>query len=254
MSNQDELEALYSGQTDPWDYEKDPYELGKYAHTLASLPQQQYETGLEIGCSVGVFTRKAATRVTRLLGVDLSATAVQRARERCTDLTGVSFRQLNFVRDDLDERFDVIFCSEVLYYIPPWRRTGVARRIASWLKPGGDLVLVHTWQHSTREWDDIYGEGGAESLHRLFTHVIGLPVIMEESTGDYAITIARAAPPETSPWLRQGERIRLGVLAVVPTARMIVRKRLLRRPSVQRTLARLGRGQAPESGSSEVDE
>ncbi|MER3436600.1 MAG: hypothetical protein C4346_02690 [Chloroflexota bacterium] len=240
VSTHDPLEQLYAEQEDPWDYTRDPYEHAKYEATLASLPQARYATGLEIGCSEGVFTRMAAGRVDHLLGVDVSATAIARAHDRCADLPGVSFRVLDFIREDLTERFDVIFCSEVLYYIPPWQRTRVARKIASWLKPGGDLVLVHTWQEYTRTWDDIFGEGGAERLHRLFTHVVGLPVIDEHATDDYEILVVRSAPPVVPSWLRLVERVRLGLLAALPTARRVARNRMRASPLAQRLLSRIG--------------
>lgn len=246
MSTQDQLEQMYAEQEDPWDYTQDPYEHAKYAATVEILPRERYATGLEIGCSEGVFTRMAAGRVGHLLGVDVSATAVARAHERCADLPGVSFRVFDFIREDLPERFDVIFCSEVLYYIPPWRRTRVARKIASWLNPGGDLVLVHTWREYTRTWDDIFGEGGAERLHRLFTHVVGLPVIDEHATDDYEILVVRSGPPAVPTWLRKAEQARLGLLAALPTARTVARNRLRASPRAQQLLFRARRAQSDE--------
>ena len=234
VSSGDSLEDLYTQQEDPWRYATDPYELGKYAATLAALTRDRYPTGLEIGCSEGVFTQQAAARVDRLLGIDVSATAIDRARRRCAALPHVEFRRIDFIRDDLSERFDVVFCSEVLYYIPPWKRTEVARKIASWLKPDGHLVLVHTWQESTREWDDVYGEGGAEHLHRLFSHVLGLPVVYEYPYDDYEVKIVRAAPAVYPAWRRHTERMRLGLRALFPTARMIGRNRLRRMGGIQR--------------------
>ncbi len=246
MSTQDQLEQLYSEQEDPWDYARDPYEHAKYAATLAALPRERYATGLEIGCSEGVFTREAAARVDRLLGVDISSTAIARARARCADVPGVTFRAFDFIREDLQERFDVIFCSEVLYYIPPWRRTRVARKIATWLNPGGDLVLVHTWREHTRTWDDIYGEGGAERLHRLFTHVVGLPVVNEHATDDYEILVVRSGPPVVPAWFRRAEQVRLGLLAALPTARTVARNRVRASPLAQRLLAQVGKAQSDD--------
>jgi SAM-dependent methyltransferase len=240
VSSKNELESFYAGQVDPWHYADDPYERGKYAATLATSPRERYAAGLEIGCSEGVFTREAAERVDWLLGIDVSAVAVDRARAHCADLSGVAFRQVDFIDDELAERFDVIFCSEVLYYIPPWKRGQVARKIAGWLKPGGDLVLVHTWRETTREWGDIYGEGGAERLHRLFTGVVGLPVVAERGTDDYQILVVRSAPTAIPHWRRRAEAIRLGALAVFPTARMLVRNRLWHQPRVRRLMARVG--------------
>jgi SAM-dependent methyltransferase len=239
MGSRKQLEHLYAGQEDPWDYAHDAYELGKYTTSLSILPRERYETGLEIGCSEGVFTQMASSRVDRLVGVDIAETAIDRARARCADLPSAQFRQFDFIRDDLDDCFDVIFCSEVLYYVPPWRRTEVARKIASWLKPGGHLVLVHTCRKYTRTWNDIYGEGGADRLHRLFTHVLGLPVICEQVNDRYEIKIVRAAPPIYPAWQRFLEAGRLSATATFPTLRMIIRNRLLDDRRVKRMVTKV---------------
>lgn len=241
MNSREQLENFYTTRADPWNYASDPYELGKYAATLAQLPCDRYGQGLEIGCSEGVFTRQAAPRLERLLAVDVSSTAVERARARTADLPGVTVGRFDFIREDSRDRFDVIFCSEVLYYIPPWRRLQVARKIARWLAPGGHLVLVHTWREYTRAWDHVYGEGGAERLHRLFTHVLGMPVVAEEGNDDYVVTVVRAASPVFPLWRRCAEFGRLTMLALIPTAGAVAASRLRAQPRLQRLLRTVGR-------------
>ena len=63
------FEALYAAAPDPWDFEGSDYERGKYAATLAALPQPRYARALEVGCSIGVLTALLAPRCDRLLAV-----------------------------------------------------------------------------------------------------------------------------------------------------------------------------------------
>lgn len=237
MTSREDLEKLYTRKEDPWDYANDPYELEKYGRTIAALPRERYESGLEIGCSEGIFTTMAAPRVERLLGVDVSATAVERARARCAHLPRLRFRQFDFIHEDLDERFDVIICSEVLYYIPPGKRLDVARKIASWLKPDGDLVLVHTWRIYTRDWDDIYGDGGAERLHQMFSHVLGMPMVVETATSDYQIKVLRATAPVYPAWRLRAETVRISLGTAQDRAYLTTRRKLGKYPGMRRAAA-----------------
>ena len=73
------FENLYAADGDPWRFVSSPYELGKYAHTIATLPEARYHNALEIGCSIGVLTFELAQRCDRLLAVDAAETPLVRA-------------------------------------------------------------------------------------------------------------------------------------------------------------------------------
>ena len=47
------FDAVHGRDEDPWGYAGTWYEQRKRALTLAALPEQSYEAGLEIGCSIG---------------------------------------------------------------------------------------------------------------------------------------------------------------------------------------------------------
>ena len=59
---------IYERNADPWQFETSGYEAGKYKETMASLPRERYERGVEIGCSIGVLTEQLAGRCEELLG------------------------------------------------------------------------------------------------------------------------------------------------------------------------------------------
>jgi SAM-dependent methyltransferase len=224
------LEEMYQRTEDPWEYAHSEYEQEKYASSLAALPGTRYGAALEIGCSEGVFTNLLAERVDRLLAVDVSDIALTRARFRCASHRHVEFRQFDLVADDLAEHFDLIVCSEVLYYVPPFKRLEVARRIVRMLKPGGTLLLVHTLRSHTRTWPDIYGEGGAERLHRVFTRAFALPVLARHFADGYEIVVATSSGPELARLRRTFETWGVRIRNVYPGLRREVVIRLRRHP------------------------
>jgi SAM-dependent methyltransferase len=142
--------ALYFGykhrEVDPWAYATSPYEQRKYARALALIEGggRTYDRALDVGCSEGVFTRMLGERAhgREVVGVDISAAAIRRARARCRDLPHVRFERRNVFHAPPPGRFDLIVCAEMLYYAG-LRAPAVARRLAGALAPGGRIVLAH---------------------------------------------------------------------------------------------------------------
>ena len=153
------FERLYTGTPDPWSFATSAYETQKYAASLAVLAAPLYARALEIGCSIGVFTAQLARRCEALLAVDVSATALARARERNADRDNVRFERMTIPSDFPPGTFDLITLCEVGYY---WNDADAARareRIAGALVPGGSLLLVHFLpkvDEYLRDGDDVH--------------------------------------------------------------------------------------------------
>lgn len=126
---------------DPWAYDSD-YEAVKYEQTLALLPEGVVTDALEIACAEGHFTVRLAPRVGRLTAVDISARALARAQARCAGHGNVAFRRLDLNADDIPGPFDLIVCSEVLYFVRDL--PGVVARLLSQIRPGGFFLTVHS--------------------------------------------------------------------------------------------------------------
>ncbi len=140
-SSPDYWETVFSTR-DPWEYENG-YEAVKYHQTLDMIPEGA-KFALEIACAEGHFTGLLAQRADRVLATDISPTAVERARERCASLDNVEFAQLDLARDPIAHRFDVIVCSEVLYYQPDAvALDAFADKLAQALEPCGRVILAH---------------------------------------------------------------------------------------------------------------
>ncbi len=137
------FQRIYAKKQDPWEFETSDYEAGKYRITLAALPRERYENAVEVGCSIGVLTRQLAERADRLLGLDVSDRALERARERLAGEPHVDFACMQVPHMLPDDEFDLIVISEVAYY---WTRSDLehaADELAQIHEPGGHLVLVH---------------------------------------------------------------------------------------------------------------
>ena len=137
------FDDVYQQNPDPWDFATSAYEDAKYSDTLAALPRERYRSAFEAGCSIGVLTKRLATRCDRLLSVDIADAALAQARDRCGDQPWVCFRQMALPGDFPDGPFDLILLSEVGYYLSLPDLERARRRIVERLEPGGHLLLVH---------------------------------------------------------------------------------------------------------------
>ncbi|QOD03876.1 bifunctional PIG-L family deacetylase/class I SAM-dependent methyltransferase [Pseudarthrobacter sp. BIM B-2242] len=155
------FDAVHSESADPWDYTTSWYERRKRSLTLAALPREHYESGLEIGCSIGTLTAELAGRCGSLLAVDASSTALGRAAERLAPFPHVSTRQLTLPAEWPHGRYDLIVVSEVGYYLAPSEFDQLLDRIRASMLAGGTLLLCH-WRHPVSGW-----ELDGDSVHAL---------------------------------------------------------------------------------------
>ena len=168
------FDDLYRRDPDPWDFATSAYERDKYADTLAALGERRFDRALEVGCSIGVFTEALAARCRELVAVDVSPAAVESARARTASLARVRVDRASLPEDMPDGSFDLIVCSEVLYY---WDAELLERgldTLVAGLAPGGLLLAVH-WTEPTREYPLQGGEvhrilAARRDLRRLHGH------------------------------------------------------------------------------------
>lgn len=138
---------------DPWNYEASPYERRKYELKLALLPRRPnpsappYRRVLELGCAEGVFTCQLAEAGVgqEVVGVDFVPQALARARGRCPR-PDVKFHAMDITAELPPGKFDLVFCSEILYYLGSLSQIRrIAGRLCRKLEVGGHLVLVGPW-------------------------------------------------------------------------------------------------------------
>lgn len=159
----DYFDALYARDPDPWRFAASPYERHKYDATLQALPRQRYARALEVGCSIGVLTRRLAERCDELLALDVAEAALKEARSRCADLPHVRFERRHVPAEWPDGRFDLILLSEVVYYLDGDDVHRLAASVDAATLPGAHVVLVH-WLGETHY--PLTGDEAADSFMR----------------------------------------------------------------------------------------
>jgi peptidoglycan/xylan/chitin deacetylase (PgdA/CDA1 family)/SAM-dependent methyltransferase len=196
-------------EEDPWDYGSSAYEHWKFDQTLALLPERRLARALELGCAEGYLSRRLAPRVGQLTAVDISPTAIDRARTRCAGLANVRCGVLNLASDPLPTNLDLILCSEVLFYLPAEMLEAAAAKIAASLKRGGYLLLAHgnvIADDRTRTGFDWGHPFGAKTIGKVFAALDRLALIKELRTPLFTAQLFRrtagakqpAAAPEIS--------------------------------------------------------
>jgi len=101
------------------------------------LPGGERRTALDIGCGLGRNTRWLAAQGYQATGVDLSAYAVSRAREKSPEL-GASYEECDVLREEIPGGpFDVVYDSGCFHHLPPHRRLSYLKTLSACLKPGG---------------------------------------------------------------------------------------------------------------------
>ena len=118
----DYFEDLYAADADPWVFATSPYEAAKYDATRArrSAPAPLRAAGSRPGCSIGVLTRAAGRALRRAAGGRPRPSARSRAPARgWPALPHVRVERRTLPEELPAGPFDLIVCSEVLYY---WSR------------------------------------------------------------------------------------------------------------------------------------
>jgi SAM-dependent methyltransferase len=142
------FERLYAASSDPWRYDSSEYERGKYAATLVALDGRVFERALEVGCSIGAFTELLADRCAALTALDFSARALGLARGRLRGRANVEIVEASFPEQTPAGSWDLVVCSEVLYYLDRAALECAVGWLAEQLS-GGATVLAVDWRGPT---------------------------------------------------------------------------------------------------------
>jgi peptidoglycan/xylan/chitin deacetylase (PgdA/CDA1 family)/ubiquinone/menaquinone biosynthesis C-methylase UbiE len=207
----DYFEKVFAARPDPWKYTS-PYEQKKYEQTLEMLPPGRIGRALEIACAEGHFTVKLATRTDHLIAADISQTALGRAAKRCSNMKNMRFVQLDLNRDTLPGRFELIVCSEMLYYVGGQDALkAIARKLAKVVEPWGYLLTAHAYiikddpDHTGFDWDNV--SFGAKVIGETFAGISSLRLVRELRTPLYRIQLFQHIPRIYSYFYRSAPEI-----------------------------------------------
>ena len=121
------------------------YANAAWVSALAGRKPTEFKKGehiLEAGCGTGEFSCGFALGKARVLGIDISAASVERARALAKrfGLRNAEFRRADILHNNLPkESFDFIFSMGVLHHTENPRESFA--RLAELLKPGGVIAI-----------------------------------------------------------------------------------------------------------------
>lgn len=115
-----QFEQMYQGEEsegfDSW-FERDLRPLRK-AISYAILSQYQFSRILDVGCGKGTFTHLLKKQNNRVVGIDVSLTAIQKAKESFPDIEFLGMNARDLTR--LSETFDLVVVMGTFAYIDGW--------------------------------------------------------------------------------------------------------------------------------------
>jgi 2-polyprenyl-3-methyl-5-hydroxy-6-metoxy-1,4-benzoquinol methylase len=195
---------MNSDCADGWNHNNHYHDL-----LLAAVPPG-CRRALDVGCGLGTFARRLATRASHVDALDEDTSVVQRARELSRSYTSIRFAHADFMTWTADEPYDVISMIAVLHHLP-FREA--LMKTATLLRPGGVLMVLGL--HRARSFVHLGARGLA-----------GYPV-----SAFYRITrpTSRVGAPVRDPTMTLSE-IRRGAGALLPGA--TIRRHLLWRYSL----------------------
>ncbi len=201
VNHRSNFETLFAKNPDPWKYTS-PYEQTKYEQTLELLPNVKFEQVLELACAEGHFTAQLAPKVGNLVATDISQIALDRTKQRCKNLNNnVSFQRLDFITEPINGKYDLIVCSEVLYFTENLELLkAAASKIAAALKPGGYFITAHANLVRDEPNRPGYNWGyafGAKVIGETFANTRPLQLIKELYTPLYRIQLFQALSDST---------------------------------------------------------
>jgi 2-polyprenyl-3-methyl-5-hydroxy-6-metoxy-1,4-benzoquinol methylase len=193
--NPNAIDREFRLKLDPFNYAGSPIEHVRFQRQLEMLDSVRggrvFERVLEIGCAEGMFTEMIADRSESLLAVDISATALLRARHRRDWTSRVRFQQWDLVCNSIPGCFDLIVATGVLEYQLRLKIFKMIRaKLVAALCPGGHLLLQSTKTNQVVEnacWGKYFIRG--ERINRFIAEHKQLKVINKLVTETYAITL-----------------------------------------------------------------
>lgn len=137
-----DFEKVYEADSDPWAI--GDANSPRYDRYVELLGQHVKGSVLDIGCGMGALLARFRDDASELFGVELSRIAVERGARR---FPFIQFHQGSATAMEVVEaidgrRFDIIICSDVIYYLADRDKDRLVAWIARHLSPGGKALIA----------------------------------------------------------------------------------------------------------------
>lgn len=178
--------ALYARDADPWQTATSAYERRKRAVSCACLPRARYGSGLDVASGSGLLTRDLAARCDALMAIDAVPDAVAATRKAVAGCDNVLTRQARIPQAFPEGPFDLVVCSEILYYLDTAELAMTLDAIAAAQPPGADLLAV-SWRPKAPD----APRDAADAHRRLLAHPAWAPIADHTDPEFLALVVRR---------------------------------------------------------------
>lgn len=193
------FDLLYDTATenDPWSVQttRSRYQERKYADLLKMLPKRKYQNALDIGCGTGFLTEGIAQMAEKVLGIDISVSAITHAAARLAHHSNLEWSQGNVTDLDVigDRTFDLAVIADTIYYLDrPISDTTldmISDKVASLLERGGTLLLANHYFFFPNADTRL-----TNRIHNAFKRCNSLELKREYRRAFYKVSIFEKAP------------------------------------------------------------
>lgn len=175
-----DFEGLYQDVEDPWSQSVSDERMGAYYHVarerLISVirSEEHLEGVIELGCGLGQVCAMVheAGAARRVVGLDISRTAINKARRRFPHL---EFEVIDARRGwprSVGRGFDVGLMNQMLWYVLD-DLTDVLTRLVEAVRPGGRVILAQAYFRETQEYGADIVDGFSGLVHFITAHPPG---------------------------------------------------------------------------------
>lgn len=137
-----QFDTLYGLDDDPFNVGTSNYEQTKFDDILWVLDERKFQHTLDLGCGPGIITARFAPHSRRITAVDFSKKAIELAKQNCAECHNVEFVQHDVTTFESSDRYDLFFCSEVLYYLDNKDFDRLVKNIFTMAAPNAELVVT----------------------------------------------------------------------------------------------------------------
>ncbi len=177
------FDALYLAVNDPFKTKNSSYEHEKIHKVIETIGRNNFSNTLDIGCGNGLFSSSLLSVSKNVVGIDISSKAIKEAKNKYADEKRLEFKRADVSIFETDRKFDLFFCSEILYYLRPCEIDKTCEKIKHFSDKESEIVFVGRA-------DDKYVNS------RLFSHfTLKKKVIVESSFPLYFMQKARIFRP-----------------------------------------------------------
>lgn len=138
-----DMNRYYKMRSDPWTRSTS---LAEIKAAIGLVNDRRYANCLDIGTGLGYFAEEISSFCDYCLAIDISKEAIRKATSRLPG-TIVEFKVANVRKFKPKNKFDLVICGDVLYYLGDILLSEefnkLLAKISSWVNDGGRILLTH---------------------------------------------------------------------------------------------------------------